>query len=76
MSGLPSEAQVITLGQGFVQTGDRVRTATAQAPLTPPAARTPAPAAALPGDLCDRAPALRESAIGLGRAAPAGETAL
>jgi multidrug efflux system membrane fusion protein len=76
VSGLPSEAEVITLGQGFVQAGDKVRTATAQSPLTPHATRTPAPAAALPGDLCDRAPALRESAIGLGRTAPVAETAL
>jgi membrane fusion protein, multidrug efflux system len=76
VSGLPSEAQVIMLGQGFVQAGDRVRTAAAEAPLTAPDVRAPAPAAALPADLCDRAPALRESAIGLGLAAPEGSAAL
>jgi len=63
VSGLPDEAEVITLGQGFVQAGDRVRVAASGATPGASAMQPQIPAPALPADLCDRAPGLGAAAV-------------
>jgi membrane fusion protein, multidrug efflux system len=67
VTGLPQTARLITLGQGFVQAGDAVRVQEREAlnasDEASPAAQVPASTlieayAALPADLCARAPAI------------------
>lgn len=60
VSGLPDEARIITIGQGFVQAGDTVRVAEAEtsdfagAELAAPQTM---PEGSVPEDICDREPA-------------------
>jgi membrane fusion protein, multidrug efflux system len=63
VSGLPEEIDVITLGQGFVQEGDRVRVASGAPVAGLPAPRSRQIVGELPEDLCDRAPGLSAAAL-------------
>ncbi len=61
VSGLPEEARVITIGQGFVQEGDVVRVSEGQS-APAPAAPEGLASANLSPELCARAPAMTAAA--------------
>ncbi|MFD1912375.1 efflux RND transporter periplasmic adaptor subunit [Halodurantibacterium flavum] len=58
VSGLPEAARVITIGQGFVQDGDRVRLSEAGSASGVPVPRSGLDETGLPESLCARAPGL------------------
>lgn len=64
VTGLPAEASVVTLGQGFVQEGDIVEVAPADAETPMPSVTRVAPSdAGLPKDLCARTPTIGAAAV-------------
>ena len=64
VTGLPAGADVITLGQGFVQAGDTVEVAPAGEDVpVPPSTRIGPVDAGLPDDLCTRTPTIGGAAL-------------